>query len=110
MAFNARLKARPEAPLRHLTSASATTRVDKAGRVTLRYLSRLHHIGIGSALHRRSASRCSSPDAHIRVVDEDGRLIRELTLDPTRDYQPLGTPCGRPKIGHYVPRQVGTIT
>ena len=47
---------------------------------------------------------------HIRVVDEDGRLIRELTLDPTRDYQPLGTPCGRPKIGHYVPRQVGTIT
>jgi hypothetical protein len=44
------------------------------------------------------------------VIREDGRLIRELTLDPTRDYQPLGTPTGRPKIGHYVPRQVGTIT
>ncbi|MGD0195709.1 MAG: hypothetical protein ABSC35_12700 [Candidatus Dormibacteria bacterium] len=44
------------------------------------------------------------------MIREDGSLIRELVLDPTRDYQPLGTPVGRPKIGHYVPRQVGTIT
>src|SRR5947209_8525509 len=29
---------------------------------------------------------------HIRIVREDGSLLRELTLDPTRDYQPLGTP------------------
>jgi hypothetical protein len=33
---------------------------------------------------------------HVRVVAEDGSLLRELTLDPQRDYQPLGTPCGRP--------------
>jgi hypothetical protein len=26
-----------------------------------------------------------------------GELIRELTIDPTRDYQPLNVPCGRPK-------------
>jgi len=25
----------------------------------------------------------------VRVVDADGVLIRELTLDPTRDYQPM---------------------
>jgi hypothetical protein len=109
MAFNARLKARPEAPqvAPHLRVRRDT--VDKAGRVTLRHLSRLHHIGVGRYyIGTRVTLLVAS--AHIRVVDEDGRLIRELTLDPTRDYQPLGTPCGRPKIGHYVPRQVGTIT
>jgi hypothetical protein len=26
---------------------------------------------------------------NVRVIREDGSLIRELTLDPTRDYQPL---------------------
>jgi hypothetical protein len=56
------------------------------------------------------ASISWSPTKNVRVIREDGSLIRELVLDPTRDYQPLGTPTGRPKIGHYVPRQVGTIT
>ena len=27
-------------------------------------------------------------DLHIRVLTSDGELLRELTLDPTRDYQP----------------------
>ena len=32
---------------------------------------------------------------HIRVISRDtGQLIRELTLDPTRDYQPRGVPPG----------------
>jgi hypothetical protein len=26
----------------------------------------------------------------VRILDEDGELVRELTLDPTRDYQPIG--------------------
>jgi hypothetical protein len=26
-------------------------------------------------------------DLHIRVITEDGQLLRELTLDPTKDYQ-----------------------
>jgi hypothetical protein len=26
---------------------------------------------------------------NIRVIDLNGELIRELTLDPSRDYQPL---------------------
>jgi len=25
--------------------------------------------------------------SHVRVIAEDGALLRELTLDPTRDYQ-----------------------
>lgn len=32
-------------------------------------------------------------DRHIRVLDaDDGNLLRELTLDPTRDYQPQAPP------------------
>jgi hypothetical protein len=27
-------------------------------------------------------------DLHIRVLNTSGRLLRDLTLDPTRDYQP----------------------
>ena len=27
-------------------------------------------------------------DLHIRVLSTSGQLLRDLTLDPTRDYQP----------------------
>ena len=74
--------------------------VDKAGSVTLRYRSRLHHIGIG----RTYAGTCVIlivQDLDIRVVNAaTGELIRELVLDPSRDYQPTGAPKGptrRPK-------------
>ena len=62
--------------------------VDKAGSVTLRYRSRLHHIGIG---HRWTGTPVLMliRELDIRIITEDnGQLIRELTLDPTRDYQP----------------------
>jgi hypothetical protein len=29
-------------------------------------------------------------DLDIRIVTEDGELIRALVLDPSRDYQPMG--------------------
>ena len=29
-------------------------------------------------------------DTDVRVVTEDGELLRHLTIDPTRDYQPRG--------------------
>ena len=36
-------------------------------------------------------------DLHIRVINAaTGELLRELTLDPTRDYQPTGRPPGPP--------------
>jgi len=31
-------------------------------------------------------------DLHIRVLTDTGELLRELTLDPTRDYQPQDRP------------------
>ena len=49
-------------------------------------------------------------DKQGRVIGEDGSLLRELVLDPARDCQPLGTPCSRPKLGHYDVRQMPTIT
>jgi hypothetical protein len=27
----------------------------------------------------------------VRVISQDGELLRYLTLDPTRDYQPQGS-------------------
>lgn len=72
-------------------------RVDKAGTVTLRHNSRLHHIGLGRLLAGTRVTLLID-DLHIRVIDRDtGELLRELTLDPTRDFQPRGVPPGPPK-------------
>jgi hypothetical protein len=62
--------------------------------VTLRHAGRLHHIGIGRT-HARTHVLLLVQDLHIRVIDAaTGELVRELTLDPTRDYQPTGAPKG----------------
>jgi transposase InsO family protein len=72
-------------------------RVDATGVVTLRHAGRLHHIGIGRT-HARTHVLLLVQDLHIRVVDAaTGELLRELTLDPTRDYQPTGAPKGPTK-------------
>ena len=31
-------------------------------------------------------------DLHIHVLSTSGQLLRDLTLDPTRDYQPQARP------------------
>jgi transposase InsO family protein len=61
-------------------------RVDKVGRVTLRYNSRLHHIGLGRR-HAGERVLLLVADLEVRVITQDGELLRELTLDPSRDYQ-----------------------
>ncbi|WP_202871870.1 hypothetical protein [Kribbella pratensis] len=62
--------------------------------VTLRVNGRLHHLGIGRT-HDRTHVLILVQDLHIRVVDAaTGELLRELTLDPTKDYQPTGRPPG----------------
>ena len=61
--------------------------MSKAGNVTLRYLSRLRHIGVGRA-RAGEPVRLLIADDHVRVVAEDGSLLRELILDAERDYQP----------------------
>jgi transposase InsO family protein len=61
-------------------------RIDSCGKITLRYNSRLHHIGMG---RRRAGVRVLVlvRDLDVRILTEDGEPLRELTLDPTRDYQ-----------------------
>jgi hypothetical protein len=69
-------------------------RVDKAGSVTLRHNSRLHHIGVGRT-HAGTCVILLVQDLQIRVVNAaTGELLRELILDPSRDYQPTGAPKG----------------
>jgi len=71
--------------------------IDSGGTVTLRHNSRLHHIGLGAA-RRGTPVTLLIDDLYIRVIGRDtGQLIRELILDPTRDYQPRGLPPGPPK-------------
>lgn len=66
-------------------------RIDTSGVITLRHNSRLHHIGIGRR-HAGTDVLVLVHDRHIRVLDSDGNLLRDLTLDPTRDYQPQARP------------------
>jgi hypothetical protein len=55
---------------------------------------RLHHIGIGR-IHAGTDVIVLVDDLHVRVVDAaTGELLRELTIDTTRDYQPTGAPKG----------------
>ena len=82
------MKARP-------AGASASThfrvrqdRVDQTGKVSLRHGSRLYKIGLGRA-HKGRVIRLLIADQNVRVIDTQGQLIRELTLDPRRNYQPI---------------------
>jgi transposase InsO family protein len=67
-------------------------RIDKTGAVTLRVNGKLRHIGVGRT-HARTHVILLIQDLHVRVVNAvTGELLRELTIDPERDYQPRRTP------------------
>ena len=103
--FNALIKAKPTeqpAPVDHRVRRD---KIDSFGRVTLRYLGRLHHIPVGLA-HKNRKVRLLVAGPDIRIITENGELLRALTLDPTRDYQPLG---GRWPV-HNVLQQVSTMS
>jgi transposase InsO family protein len=100
--------ARPKATPTAATSTDAPChqrvrrdRIDNSGVVTLRYHGRLHHIGIGRT-HARTHVLLLIADRDIRIVNATtGELLRELVLDPTRDYQPIGQP---PSPNKHKPR------
>jgi transposase InsO family protein len=62
-------------------------RIDASGVFTLRHNSRLHHIGVGRR-HAGTRVLVLVHDLDVRVLTTNGELLRELVLDPTRDYQP----------------------
>lgn len=78
-------------------------KIDAGGVITIRYNSRLHHIGLSKHL-RGTPVTVLINDRDIRVLHRDtGQLIHKLTLDPTRDYQPRGvkpgnSPTNRPQM------------
>ena len=62
--------------------------IDTTGTVTLRHKGRLHHIGIGRR-HAHTPIMMIINDLDIRIINPTtGELLRQLTLNPTRDYQP----------------------
>jgi hypothetical protein len=70
---------------------------EKNGARHLRLHGRLHHIGIGRT-HARTCVILLIQDLHVRVINAaTGELLRELVIDPTRDYQPTGRPPGPQK-------------
>ena len=94
-AYTARPKASPS------TDRSSDThdrvrhdKVDLRGTVTLRIAGRMHHIGIGRT-YAGTDILLLVQDLHVRVVNRTtGELLRELIIDPRRDYQPTGRPPG----------------
>ncbi len=60
--------------------------VDAFGKVSLRYASKLLHIGMGARFRGRKVVLLVV-DRDVRVLDPEGRLLRQLTLDPSHDYQ-----------------------
>jgi transposase InsO family protein len=69
-------------------------RVDNTGALSLRLAGRLHHIGVGRT-HAGTRVLMLISDLNVRVINAaTGELIRELTIDPTRNYQPRGLKPG----------------
>jgi transposase InsO family protein len=91
-AFDALNKAQPdpEAFPMNPNTRVRHDKIDKIGVFTLRHGTRLHHVGVGRA-HKGRRVLVLVCDLDIRVLSEEGELLRHLTLDPTKDYQPLGT-------------------
>lgn len=65
-------------------------KIDKSGIVTLRHNSRLHHLGVGRA-HAGTKILILAKDLDVRIITQDGELLRELVLDPSKDYQKQST-------------------
>jgi hypothetical protein len=86
-AFHARLKAQPSAPS-PIQYRVRRDKLDARGRVTLRYLGTLRHLYV-SYKRRREAVTLLVAGPHVQVVAEDGSVLRQLSLDAGRNYQPL---------------------
>ena len=93
--FAARTKATPKNPPLMVEGHHRLRRdrIDKSGTVTLRYRSRMFHIGVGR-IHAGVRVFLLVHDLDVRVITEDGELLRQLILDPTKTYQPTGRPKG----------------
>ncbi len=106
--YNARPKAAPGTkPNNDTHDRVRHDRISKAGTVTLRIAGRLRHIGVGRT-YAGTYVILLVQDLDVRVVQAaTGELLRELTIDPRRDYQPTGRPPGPTKRTSPNLRNVG---
>ena len=89
-----RAQCRPRRPLQPTRAPRISDIVDRDGKLSLRFHGRMLHIGIG-AEHARTPVLKLVDGLHIRIINATtGELLRELTLDPSRVYQPLERPPG----------------
>ena len=71
---------------------------------TLRYKSKLHHIGMGRARKGLSIILLVA-GRHIRIIDEEGELLRDFELDRAGTTSPEISGDGV----HYAPRHLSTM-
>ena len=95
-AYTARPKAAPGNRSADTHDRVRTDIIGPTGTVTLRHAGRLYHIGIGRT-HAGTHILLLVQDLNIRIIHAaTGELLRDLTLDPSRSYQPTGRPPGPP--------------
>jgi transposase InsO family protein len=88
--YTTRPKAAPSADRTDTHDRVRYDKIDKAGSVTLRVAGRLRHIGVGRTYARTDIIMLVQ-DLHVRIVNAaTGELLRDLIIDPRRDYQPTG--------------------
>jgi len=104
-AYAARPKAGPGDRSADTHDRVRTDKIDATGTVTLRHAGHLYHIGIGRD-HAGTRILLLVQDLHIRIINAaTGELLRDLTLNPARTYQPTGKPPGPPKGTPRPPRK-----
>jgi transposase InsO family protein len=87
-AYQARSKALPHTLINQPHYRLRKDIVDPWGKITLRYSGRILHVRIGHH-HRGKHVRLYIIDEHIRVVDESGEFLGEITIDPNKNYQTM---------------------
>jgi len=93
-AYNARPKAAPGDRAADTHDRVRTDIIGTTGTVTLRHAGKLYHIGVGRT-HAGTHVLLLVRDLNVRIIDAaTGELLRQLTLDPGRNYQPTQHPPG----------------
>jgi transposase InsO family protein len=87
-AFAARTKATPRRPGLIVPTEHRVRRdrIDNGGNVTLRYHSTLLHLGVGRR-YRGTRVMLLVADRDVQVINEDGELMAEFTINPAKQYQ-----------------------
>ena len=95
--YSSRPKAVPSTDRRNDTHDRVRhDKIDTAGSVTLRLAGQLRHIGVGRT-HAQTRVLLLVQDLHVTVINATtGEVLRDLIVDPRKDYQPTGRPRGRP--------------